>query len=288
MKIRPIKTVGIVSKSNIAEKAKFLSDVVKAVGNRKILLDNHSAPLINKTKGYSREEIFKKSDLVITLGGDGTVLKSAACVHKKITPVFAVNLGNLGFLTTSTPSKAINELKHILKGDFHIEKRSLLRVTRYRSNKKLDTFLALNDMVINQGQFARLIELDIEVDDKRAVKFKADGMIISTPTGSTAHGLSAGGPIVHPTLDAFIMTAICPSTLSMRPVVLPNNKKISIKIATERRGDYNLGMTLDGQITVPLEYGDRINIRKSSRHFYLAAVGAPDYFQLLREKLGWG
>jgi NAD+ kinase len=284
------KVFGIVTKNSIVEQKEVLQKIIKILAKNKknILLDENAAPLINKEKGLSHEEIFSKCDFVIILGGDGTVLKSAACATKKIVPILTVNMGNLGFLTEINKDQIEQTLKKIINGEYEIDKRPLIRITRYRNNKKIDTYLALNDAVINQGLFARLIELEIEVDNTHAVSLKADGMIIATPTGSTAHSLSAGGPIVHPEVQSLILTPICPSTLSIRPVVIPNEKTITITIATKRRGDFNLGLTIDGQITVPLEYGDKLKIRKSSRLFHLAYFNQPDYFRLLRDKLGWG
>lgn len=287
---KTIKKVGIISKGTISDQLSVLKNVVKVINKSKkeILMDEHSAPLIKGEKGYAKEDLFKKCDLIVVLGGDGTILKSAACIGKNIVPVLSVNVGTLGFLSEVKPDDFEKAFNLVLKHKCKLDKRSMLRVTKYRGKTKLRTFLAMNDAVINQGLFARLIELNIAIDDKKVVTFKADGMIMATPTGSTAHSLSAGGPIVHPDLDAMVLTPICPSTLSLRPIVVPSSRQVQVTIVTKRRGDYNLGLTLDGQITVPLEYGDRINIRKSSRSLYLARIKDGDYYKLLREKLGWG
>jgi len=251
-------------------------------------MDKYSAPLISGEKGISKEDLFKQADLIVVLGGDGTILKSAACAGKKIIPVLSVNVGTLGFLSEVKPADFEDAFNQVIKNKYKLDKRSMLRVTKYRGKTKLRTFLAMNDAVINQGLFARLIELNIAINEKKVVTFKADGMIMATPTGSTAHSLSAGGPIVHPDLDALVLTPICPSTLSLRPIVVPSNRQVKVTIVTKRRGEYNLGLTLDGQITVPLEYGDQINIRKSSRSLHLVRVKNGDYYKLLRDKLGWG
>jgi NAD+ kinase len=282
--------IGIIAKRTIGEELPKLKKIIKAIKkfNKKLFLDERTAPLVDGSEGYTKHELFNKCDMIMLLGGDGTILKSAANVGKKITPVLGVNMGNLGFLSEATPESVNEALEKIFNGKYQLDKRSILRVTKYHEKKKVDTFLAMNDAVINQGIFARLIEMKIEISQKKVVSFSADGLILSTPTGSTAHSLSAGGPIVNPDLDAIIVTPICPSTLALRPLVIPNNKQVRTTIITRRRGDYNLGLTIDGQTTIPLEYGDQVNVRKSSRNFYMIRVTDQNYYKLLREKLGWG
>ncbi len=287
---KKFQKIGIISKRTISEQVPLLKSIVKTVRkySKQLYLDEHAAPLITGEKGLSKSEIFNLSDLIIVLGGDGTILKSASGVGKRITPVLGVNLGNLGFLSEILPAELDAALHQISKKDYSLDRRTLLRVTIYRGGKKVNTFLSMNDAVINQGLFARLIELKIEIDQRKVASFKADGMIIATPTGSTAHSLSAGGPIVHPSLNALILTPICPSTLALRPIVIPNDRTVKITIATQRRGSYNIGLTMDGQVTIPLEYGDEIKIRKSSRQYYMIRLQTKNYYRLLREKLGWG
>lgn len=282
--------IGIISKRELAKNSKFLKTLVGILKKSKkdIFFDLHSAEVLKTSKSYNKADLFEICDLILVLGGDGTVLKSASAVGTKNTPILSINLGTLGFLTAVKSTEIKTALQKVFQNKFHLDKRPLLRITHYRKNKKLATFLSLNDAVINQGSFARLIQLDIKVDESKILSFKADGMIVATPTGSTAHSLSAGGPIVHHDLDALILTPICPSTLALRPIVISNNKEIKIKIATQRHGVYNIGLTLDGQTTVPLEYGDEIKIRKSSRSFYMVRVHHKNYYVLLREKLGWG
>lgn len=287
---RGIKTVGIVAKRRVLPKVKNLAAIMRLLKKKKIelLFDENIAGKLKEKKGYSRAELLNACDMVIVLGGDGTILKTAGNIGKKNTLILAVNYGNVGFLSESHPEDLEENLKKVFKGQYMIDKRSLLRVTHYRNGKKLNTFLAMNDGVINQGLFARLIELDIHVKKKHMVSFKADGLIISTPTGSTAHSLSAGGPIVYPGLDALVLTPICPAPLTLRPIVVPTNRDISITVATERREDHNLGLTIDGQVTVPLEYGDVIKTRRSSRNISLIRFKEYSYYETLREKLGWG
>lgn len=282
--------IGIVAKSAIGEHLPLLKKIISTVKkySKELILDDHIAPLITGENGLNKKKVFTSSDMVILLGGDGTILKSAGCLSKKITPILGVNLGTLGFLTEITAAELDESLAKIFKNEYMLDKRAVLRVAKYRGGNKVATFLALNDAVINQGLFARLIEMEIEINDKKIVVFKADGLIVATPTGSTAHSLSAGGPIVHPGIEAMLVTPICPSTLALRPLVIPGDRLLNVRITTKRRGDFNLGLTLDGQVTVPLEYGDEIRVRKSSRNFYMIRVKEQNYYGLLRDKLGWG
>ncbi len=239
-------------------------------------------------EGYNKEKLLQKVDLVIVMGGDGTILKTARRMPRKKLLLLGINLGNLGFLTECKPDKMIECLDKVFKGQYSVDKRTLLRITIYRKGEKIDTFLALNDAVINQGAFARLIALDLEVDNRKIVNFKADGLIVATPTGSSAHSLSAGGPIVHPRVESLTITPICPSSLSMRPIVLPDNRQMTVTIETQRRDEAALiGLTLDGQDMMILEYGDKIKFRRSKRKIYMVRTGNR-YYKVLRSKLKWG
>lgn len=289
-KKRPIKKVGIITKRNNKAFAGVIKKLVRCLKKHKveIFFDNNSAQYFKKTEGLKKEQILKKADLVVTMGGDGTLLKTARRMVNRKVLVLGVNLGNLGFLTETTPDKMFEALTKIFEGKYAVDKRSLLRVTLYREGKKIETFLALNDAVINQGAFARLIKINIEADSRKIVNILADGMIVATPTGSTAHALSAGGPIVHPYLQAFVVAPICPSSLSMRPIVLPDEKQITAVIDTQRRDEAAIiGLTIDGQDMVILRYGDKIRFRRSKRSLYLVRT-QNRYYRMLRSKLHWG
>ncbi len=290
--LKSIRKVGIITKRTFAQhktKMACAKKLVKYLEKKKveIVFDSNIAPAF-KQKGFKKHELLNKVDLAITLGGDGTLLKTARSLGRKKILILAVNMGNLGFLTESTPDKLYDSLDRIFKGHYNIDKRSLLRVTIYRDNKKLSTYLALNDVVINQGAFARIIRMNLEIDGRQVTKVKADGLIIATPTGSTAHSLSAGGPIVHPRIEGLTITPICPSSLSMRPLVVPDNRTMTITLETERREEIAIiGLTLDGQDMTILKYGDKIKIRRSKRSLYMARTGNR-YFKMLRGKLHWG
>lgn len=290
---KTIENVGLITKRNIFDipkNLKLLKQLVKYLKAKKkeIFFDNNSADFFKNAKAYKKEDILRNADMVITLGGDGTLLKTARRVSRKKVLILGVNFGNLGFLTECHPERISECLDKIFDGQFYIDRRSLLRVTVYRQGKKQETFLALNDAVINQGAFARLIKMDLEVNGRKLVKFKADGMIISTPTGSTAHSLSAGGPIVHPGLEGLIITPICPSSLSMRSIIIPDSRQLTVTVETQRREDTAIiGLTIDGQDLTMLHFGDQIKIRRSRRNVYLIRL-KNRYYRMLRSKLNWG
>jgi len=284
-----IKKVGIITKRDIEDHKKLIEKLVKYLLKKKmeIVYDENSAKLYGKT-GSKKESVLSHSDMVVVLGGDGTLLKTARRLSRKRVPVLGVHLGHLGFLTETVPEKMFTVLDRVFSGQCAVDKRTLLRTTLYRKGKKLSTYLSLNDAVINQGSFARLIQMRVEVNQRLIVRFKADGLIVSTPTGSTAHSLSAGGPIVHPHVPSLILSPICPSSLSMRPIALPDDRQITVFIETERRHDSEkLGLTLDGQDIIDLEYGDEIKFRKSMRSLYFIREGHK-FYKMLRDKLSWG
>lgn len=289
MKGKEIKKIGIITKRNNSHFKALIKEIASYLKKKKkdVYFDANCAHYF-KTDGLHKEKMLSKVDLVIVLGGDGTLLKTARRLGRKKVLVFGVNLGNLGFLSESTSDKVFDGLDNIFKGKYHTDKRSLLRVTIYRRNKKIETFLALNDAVINQGAFARLINLDLAIDSRKVVKFKADGMIVATPTGSTAHSLSAGGPIVHPSIQSLTITPICPTSLGMRPIVLPDNKQLTATLETQRRDEAAIiGLTIDGQDMLVLKYGDKIRFRRSKRSLYLVRT-RNRYYRMLRSKLKWG
>jgi NAD+ kinase len=289
MRAKEIQKVGIITKRNKPTK-KFIDELIKYLKKNKkeVLLDNNTQEYYGKEIGHKKENLLKEVDLVLVLGGDGTLLKTARRLSRKKTLVMGINLGNLGFLTECPPEKMYDCLDKIFDGKYQVDKRALLRVTVYRHGKKAATFLALNDAVINQGAFARLISIDLEIDSRKVVNFKADGMIVATPTGSTAHSLSAGGPIVHPKIPSLTVTPICPASLSMRPIVIPDDKQMTAVIATQRREESSeIGLTIDGQDMMKIQYGDKIRFRRSKRFLYLVRT-QNRYYRVLRNKLHWG
>lgn len=287
MEKKGILKIGIVTKRNIKNNVDYLKGLYDYLKRKKkrVFLDRNAGPLLLNEEGYTKEVLLAKSDLVIVLGGDGTLLKTARQIGYKKTLVLGVNMGNLGFLTEVDPEHLEEMLERVWEGKYVIDERSLLRVTVYREDVKIYTSLALNDAVINQGAFARLINLRTEINQRKINDFWADGLIVATPTGSTGHSLSAGGPIVHPGLNTFVVCPICPSSLSNRPIVLPMDRQIKVTLGTDR-GD--VGLTLDGQESLSLQYNDDIKIRRSTRKFYLVRKTGENYYKILRAKLKWG
>lgn len=287
---KSLKVVGLIAKRNIVEHKSLMNKLVKYLKDKKkeLVFDENTGGLFKGESVYKKTDLLKKADFCVVLGGDGTLLKTARRLARKKVLVLGVNLGNLGFLTETTSEKLFETLDKIFAGDYHIDRRSVLRVTVYRAGSKIETYLALNDAVINQGAFARLINMEIEINGIQAVKFKADGLIVATPTGSTGHSLSAGGPIVHPKIDGIVVTPICPRSLSMRPIVIPDGRQLTVTIDTERREEAAIiGLTLDGQDMTTLKYGDKIRFRKSKRQLFLVRT-ANRYYKMLRGKLQWG
>lgn len=285
-----IKKVGLITKRDVAKHKVLLEKLIKYLHKRgkEVVYDENSAKLFRKKNGLKKEALLHAADMAIVMGGDGTILKTARRLPRKKVPILGVHLGTLGFLTETIPARMFQLLNKIFSNQCTLDKRTVLRVTLYRKGKKHSTYLALNDAVINQGSFARLIQMRLEINQRLVVRFKADGLIVSTPTGSTAHSLSAGGPIVHPHVPSLIISPVCPSSLSMRPIVVPDNRQLNIFIETERRDDREkLGLTLDGQDVIEVQYGDEIKIRKSKRNFIFIREGHK-YYKVLRDKLSWG
>lgn len=293
-----LRKIGLIAKHTVAKNSEYVKKLVielKKFG-AEILFDENCGPLFNAkaTACFEKTALLRKSDLVIVLGGDGTLLKTARHVGRpkknSQKPLIAgVNMGHLGFLTAFTPQKLMKSLPDIFAGKFCEDARLLLRVTIYRNGKKYFTTLALNDAVINQGGFARLIRLHVEVNKRQLATYHADGLIIASPTGSTGHSLSAGGPIIHPKINGFVITPLCPVKLGVRPIVIPVDRQIIIKLETEWRAEKKpVVLTVDGQITVNLKRGDTVRIRRSSRSFIMIRMKGHNYYRMLRQKLNWG
>jgi NAD+ kinase len=235
-----------------------------------------------------RHELAAAADVVIAFGGDGTLLDAARAVANSAAdaPLLGVNLGHLGFLTEVGRAEMTTALEALLAGRMRVETRLMLAGTIRRGDEATPTTLALNDIVITRGALSRMIEMDVRVDGQFVSHVKADGLIIATATGSTAYNLSAGGPIVHPSLDALVVTPIAPHTLTNRPIVLPASARISLHPVIERRSD--LLVTFDGQLGVPLGAGDIVDAARAPRLLRLIHTSTRTHFDMLREKLKWG
>lgn len=291
MQKKKFNTIGIIAKHNIQHEQTFVRKLCAFLQKKgkEVVLDANAAQLLKKRNGISKKALLQKVDLAIVLGGDGTLLKTARSISCNGVYILGVNLGKLGFLTELSKREMFRKLYVILQGRYAMDARSMLRVTLERKGKEVASSLALNDVVINQGAFARLIQLEISIDRRNIATFNADGLIIATPTGSTGHALSAGGPIVQPNVTGMVIVPICPASLHSRPIVIPDDKEIVVTINTKQRPqNIELGLTIDGQEIIPLQYDDKIHIRKSSFAFNLIRTHGKKYYNVLREKLNWG
>ena len=282
------RTVGIVSRPRQEDVAAVAPKLIEWLESRglSVLYDKETAAcLVGSGRECSREDLTARVDLVIVLGGDGTLLATARAFRDSTVPVLPINLGGLGFLTSVKLDELYAILEEVLQGRNRVSERSMLEAQITRAGKVMARHRALNDAVLNKGALARIIDLDLVVNGEFVCSYKADGLIISTPTGSTAYSLAAGGPIVYPQVPAFVVTPICPHTLTNRPLVIPETSNIEI---TFRPDDAQVYLTLDGQVGVELEPADRIAIAKSSNPLRLVRPARNTYFEILRNKLKWG
>ncbi len=281
--MKRIKSVGLVIKPHAPNVDQALRDLIQHLEgkNLDIILEEPAAAKLNRSKGLPREKVPFHSDLIVVLGGDGTLLSIAYVAAQQKVPVLGVNLGNLGFLTEVPLDEMILTLDDYIGGNEKIvSHRQMLEVfTRGQ------TYYCLNDIVINKGALARMIQCAMWVDDKEISIPRADGLIISTPTGSTAYSLSAGGPIIQPKIPAIIISPICPHTLSFRPMIISSLSRVKIQVLTSGEKTY---LTLDGQRGNLMQKNEIVEIKNSS--FELSLISSPkrNYFDLLQEKLGWG
>ena len=288
-----MKRVGIIAKQNKPEAATVASHLVEWLCPKKIevyieermedlLSPSFSGPYLNSVR---KEEIPTLVEMVIVLGGDGTLLSVARLVGAHDVPILGVNLGGLGFLTEITLEELDRVLERVFQGDFVTDERVLLNAAVIRREEKMAEFTVLNDAVINKGALARIIDLETTINGEYLTTFKSDGLIISTPTGSTAYNLSAGGPIVYPSLHCMIITPICPHTLTNRPIVIPDDVEIRAILKTKQQ---EVILTLDGQQGFVLEFEDVVEVRKAEGRILLIKSPYRHYFEVLREKLKWG
>ena len=278
---------GIIGKKDKEEVYELTAKLSKWLEERncEVFIETGLAKKIGFKKGTRESQIPKKVDIVIVLGGDGTFLGVARLVNEYSIPIIGINLGGLGFLTEFTVRETFTMMESVIKGEYEVEDREMISTTIYKKGKKLDDYLVLNDLVINNGPISRIVDLAVYIDGTKITTFKADGIIFSTPTGSTAYSLSAGGPIVYPTLPVIVITPICPHILTNRPLVVSSNTEIKIKVLTEAQHTY---VTLDGQIGITLDLNDEIVLKGSSTKVKLIKSPYRDYFNILKTKLMWG
>lgn len=224
-------------------------------------------------------------DLIVVLGGDGTMISTARLTGNREVLVLGINYGSLGYLTEFRIEEMFPALEAILEGNYEVDRRVMLDVEHWREKEKLAEGRVLNDVVINKAALARIIEIEVNLNNLYVNSFRADGLIVSTPTGSTAYNLSAGGPILYPSMNAVVLTPICPFTLTNRPIVIADNAEINLQLKNENEG---VVLTLDGQIGYQMQAKDKVLIRKSATSFNLVQPPNRNYFDVLRNKLKWG
>ncbi len=284
MKIKKVGIVANVEKENIAE---FAAALQKWLEDRKmkVFLEANIAAAVGKNGGFKVEDLASHVDLIAVLGGDGTMLRTARYVAQRDVPIVGINMGTFGYLTEVNLNETYAALELILKGDFLTEKRMMLDVKIRRGNKIIGSGIVLNDVVINRGNLSRIVELETMIDGQYLTTYKSDGLIISTPTGSTAYSLSAGGPIVFPGKDLIIINPICPHTLTNRPIIFPEKSDLQITLWSKESG---ATVTLDGQESYRITAGDVMIVRKSKFVTRLVLSPHRSYGEILRSKLGWG
>jgi NAD+ kinase len=289
----PITRIGIVLKPHQPEALTTLCELVVWLAERGIKLVG--GPEIERERiehqtGCPVDEVSKQKlptdvDLMLVLGGDGTMIATARMIGDHEVPVLGVNYGGLGYLAEFRIQELYSALESILSGNYRLDKRVMLAVELLRDGSPVTTNRVLNDVVINKSALARIIEIETFFNGQFVNSFRADGLIVSTPTGSTAYNLSAGGPVIFPSMNAVVVTPICPFTLSNRPIVVPDDAEIELVLKTDHE---EVALTLDGQVGFPLKVEDRVKISKSRTMFNLIQPSNRNYFDVLRDKLRWG
>jgi NAD+ kinase len=287
-----ISRVGIVAKSHLRAAVPHLVDIAAWLRARGIeaIFESATAALMSSADGHrvaDKLALVEMVDMVVVLGGDGTLLSMADCIAAagKSIPILGVNFGSLGFLTEVTLPELYQSLETVLAGKARIEERLMLAST-VRPRETINTYVALNDVVVAKTARSRMIDLSVSVGGEFVTRVKADGIIVATPTGSTAYNLAAGGPIVQPTVDALILTPIAPHTLTNRPLIIPASATVRVQPHMEGRDE--VFVTFDGQAGFQLEEGDEISICRAERSLRLIHPSARSYFEVLRQKLKWG
>jgi NAD+ kinase len=285
----PIGTrIGIVARADRPDAPAVVRDLARWLQARgcRVVVDRETGALLpDGAIAVSREELPAQVDLIVVLGGDGTLLSVARLVAGLDVPLLGVNLGGLGFLTATAQEALYPTLELVLRGEATAEERMLLMASVSRAGESLAEYFALNDVVVAKGVLGRLIDLEVAVDGLMVTAYRADGLIIATPTGSTAYNLSAGGPILFPTMDALVLTPICSHALTNRPIVLSGTARVEVSLLTDSP---DVLLSLDGQPGVPLTPKDRIGVRRTDARIRLIRDPQKTYFQVLRTKLKWG
>ena len=276
-----INSVGVVVKPGHEEALRTAHELSKWVSERGIRVAGDPRSATEHDSG----EFVNECELIVVLGGDGTMISTARLIGDNEVLVLGVNYGSLGYLTDFRIEELFPSLEAVFAGNYAIDRRVMLKVELIRDGETEATGRVLNDVVINKAALARIIEIEVKLNTLFVNSFRADGLIAATPTGSTAYSLSAGGPIIYPSMNAMVLTPICPFTLTNRPLVIPDSADVELELKDENEG---VVLTLDGQIGYPMRAHDRVTIRKSSTTFNLVQPPNRNYFDVLRNKLKWG
>ncbi len=285
-----IRSVGLVLRRDRPEATAIARKLIRWLRARQltVVAEPEAADALG-AQALTKNELARRADLIVVLGGDGTLLSIARCMEGRETPILGINLGGLGFLTQAATDEAEASIARVLAGDYKVDLRITLEASvsgaaGARSSASGERWHALNDVVVSQRSLGRMLDLEVVADHQRFCSYRADGLIIATPTGSTAYALSAGGPIVFPTLEVLVLAPICPHTLSNRPVVLPDSSELEIRVKTS---DHDAKLTLDGEEATTLGVADTVTVRKGKSS--VALVRSPhSYFEIWRDKLRWG
>lgn len=281
------KSIGILTKPKFPEVKATLSAVVNWLRDRHItvLLDTTSAGLLVETDGIQKTQLVAKADVLLILGGDGTMLNAARLAVERGIPILGVNMGGLGFLTEVRLEQLYPSLERVFANEYVLDERLMLKTHVHRHGETVAQGVVLNDVVVSKGTLARMIELKISIQGRFVTNLRGDGLIISTPTGSTAYSLSAGGPIINPAVHSLILTPISPHTLTHRPLIVPDDSEIDATLMSKDEGAM---VTFDGQVGVALTQGDTVAMKASEFRAKLIRFPETDYYGVLREKLKWG
>jgi NAD+ kinase len=283
-----VRRLGLIAKPDAPQAPAAVARLVEALAARgvAVTLEKETAGLVPAAAvaAVAKPELAGESDLVVVLGGDGTLLSMARAIGDAGVPILGVNLGDLGFLTATTLDEMTDAVEAALAGRMAVDERMLLEARVRRQGQTLGAHAALNDVVITKSAMSRIINLSVAVEGQHATAYRADGLIISTPTGSTAYSLSAGGPLLFPTMDAVVVTPICSHTLTARPIVLPGSVRIEVTLAS----DQEVMATFDGQVGVQLREHDTVEVQRAEARVRLLRFPQKDFFSVLRTKLKWG
>ena len=283
-----MERVGVIAKIHTTGIREILKGLYQWLTERhvQVFFDQKTGSLLDEPKEiHSRAQIPSLVDLIIVLGGDGTLLSVARLIGGEDVPILGINLGSLGFLTEVALDEMYTCLEKVCRNEFTTTQRLLLQAEVRREEELIAEYRTVNDVVITKSALARIIDLRTCINDQYVTTYKADGLIIGTPTGSTAYNLAAGGPIIHPDMQALIMTPICPHTLTNRPIVIPDTSVVTITLNSENEDVF---LTLDGQVGLAIRYQDTVFVKKANHMISLIRSPQRNYFEVLRTKLKWG